>query len=74
MSARVVRSVVKRALERQGFNTSAYPHVKCDGCQPVVVSGVPCHELGCPKQMEECTNCGTPVPKRTLYCEDCQDA
>lgn len=71
-SARVVRAAVRQSLERQGFDVSHYPRIRCNACDALVINGIPAHETGCPNAMHECNGCNALVPIRVRYCEDCQ--
>lgn len=65
-------------LYRRGFDQSTYNRasqsyrVRCSQCAGAVISGVACHETGCPNQKRECKGCDTLVSGRTVYCEDCK--
>ena len=50
----------------------------CNGCTPVRVNGLLCHELGCPDSWrdheEECRECGSDFVKSDRHqtlCDDC---
>jgi len=49
----------------------------CDGCSPVSINSVLCHESGCPDawrdQVRTCPNCGVdfhPADRHQLFCHD----
>ena len=46
--------------------------IQCSACAALVISGVPCHEIGCPQATRECNGCNARIPVRQKYCEDCQ--
>lgn len=63
----------------QGFDRSTHTFgrpnlisVACSQCQALVINGVPCHETGCPNIVHECRGCNAIVPRRGMYCADCQ--
>lgn len=64
-------------LRALGFEVSAHIpftrqyKVRCSSCEALVISGVPCHETGCPDAKHECNGCWTLIPVRHKYCEDC---
>ena len=58
----------------------ALKHCGCDGCSPVVIQGLFCHEIGCPEawrdETRECRECGAkfhPSERHQQHCADCQD-
>lgn len=54
---------------REPFNSSI--KVRCSCCSAAVINGTPCHERGCPNQVNECQGCNALVPRNVRYCEDC---
>ena len=72
-----------KKLKRLGFDesknirfTKQY-RVRCSGCSPLVINGVPTHEKGCPNFKHECRGCGALIEgtghrmTSGVYCDDC---
>ena len=68
-------------LRDEGFDQSTYSGLsagrpswrpKCSQCEVLVINGTACHETGCSNQTFECRGCNAEVPRRGMYCEDCQ--
>ena len=66
------------SLRARGFDRSkpladGAVRVGCSQCAALVISGVACHETGCPNAGKICKGCDTSIPKNGPgYCEDCQ--
>lgn len=79
------RATILQDLHARGFDRSSplvrdesgrftrACHVECSQCEALVISGVACHETGCPNQTRECDECGTPIARRYRLCEDCSN-
>jgi hypothetical protein len=70
---------IRWVREDLGFDASVYfagPGksflIRCSQCEPLNIQGIPCHEKGCPNERHECKGCNAMIPKRQIYCPDCQ--
>jgi hypothetical protein len=64
-------------LDQLGFDDSTQDGdvltVKCSQCAAAVISGVPCHEIGCPHQTGRCAECDAIIPHTRHLCADCAE-
>lgn len=70
--AAMMRQIVTAQLLKQGFSLDAHGRAYCDACDACTISGIACHETGCPNLRHECKGCNATVARRGQYCEDCQ--
>jgi len=66
-------------LIEMGFDASTMANfaqgvlkVGCYQCEASFINGTPCHEHGCPNQMNECAECETLIKKGYRLCESCR--
>jgi len=66
--------VKARGFDRSTSTRTVPPAVavSCSQCEALVINGMATHETGCPNQTYDCKGCDAHVPRRGMYCEDCQ--